>query len=197
MAWKTDGTDAHEQAQRSDILLESAQISQVWAGIDMTGPSLAGVQMLNARSSGIHAISIDAANGATAITVRGANVSNSGRAKFAVGGKHNADRPAPATHAVHIMDNMVRNAGASGFGHGQALVASIRQMRSTVQSAYEVLIENTSALNGLGGTDMRFGVRAACRSAMVTCDIKPAGHVEAALQMEIAACHSLQPRPHL
>ena len=34
-----------------------------------------------------------------------------------------------------------------------------------MQEPYDVLIENSSALNGLGGTAMRFGFRAECRSA--------------------------------
>lgn len=57
-----------------------------------------------------------------------------------------------------------------------------------MQDPYDVQIENSSALNDLGSTGMRFGFRAECRSALVTRNIKSAGHVEAALQMETAAC---------
>lgn len=184
----SDGTNGQGQPQRSDILVQSARISQVWEGIDMTGQPLTGVQVLDARVSDIHAIGIKAANGATAITVRGARVSNSGLAGFAVGGKNNADRQAPATHAVQIVDSVARNTGANGFWQGHALVAGFRVMGSTVQDPYDILIENSSAENDVGSTGMRFGFHAECRSAMVTRHIKSAGHVEAALKMEAAAC---------
>ena len=195
LAWQTDGitigadgSGPDGQPQRSDILVQSARIAHVWEGIDMTGQPLTGVQVLDARISDIHAIGVKAANGASEISVRNTQVSNSGLAGFAVGGKNNANRPAPATHAVHIVDSVARNTGANGFWQGQALVAGFRVMNSTVQDAYDVLIENSSAENDAGSAGMRFGFHAECRSAMVTRNVKSAGPGQAVVLVEPAAC---------